>query len=178
MAPAHGDSSADSLLAGFERFVGWRRVSGVVIAIDGPYMVKRESRWFGSVARFALLAIITVPIVVGGFVGAQVLSMFSGWGSSRRGRGPGFVSHAGRTFGTSYLASQFHRPQDDVPMRDVRVRDPSRLEHLIRVEGDFIAGNFSVGDEVEVAGHDQHGTLLFRHGLNKRTRTKILVRVR
>ena len=104
--------------------------------------------------------------------------MFSGWGSSRRGRGPGFVSHAGRTFGTSYLASQFHRPQDDVPMRDVRVRDPSRLEHLIRVEGDFIAGNFSVGDEVEVAGHDQHGTLLFRHGLNKRTRTKILVRVR
>lgn len=177
-APAHGDSSADLLVAWFERLVRWRRVSGVVIAIDGPYMVKRESRWFGSVARFALVAIITVPLVVGGFVVAQMLSIFSGRGSSRRDRDHGFVSHVGRTFGASYLASQFHRSQDGVPMRDVRVRDSSRLEHLIRVEGDFIAGNFSVGDEVEVSGHDQHGTLLFHHGLNKRTRTKIFVKVR
>lgn len=176
--PTNGDFSSSSLVAGFERLVRWRRVSGVVIAIDGPYMVKRESRWLGSVVRVALVAIITIPMVVGAFVVAQVLSVFSGWGSSRRGRDPGFVASAGRTFGGSYLASQFHRSQDGVPMRDVRVRDPARLEHLIRVEGDFVAGNFSVGDEVEVAGHDQHGTLLFRSGLNKRTRTKILVKIR
>ena len=176
--PATGGFLPDLLVAGFERLVRWRRVSGVVIAIDGPYMVKSESRWFGSVARVALVVIITIPMVIGGFVVAQVLSMFSGWGSSRRGRDPGFVSSVGRTFGASYLASQFHRSQESVPMRDVRVRDPARLEHLIRVEGDFVAGNFSIGDEVEVAGHDQHGTLLFRSGLNKRTRTKILVKIR
>ena len=174
-APANGDVS---FVTGFEKLVRWRRVSGVVIAVDGPYMAKRESRWLVTLGKLALVAVIAVPMVVGGFVVAQVLSMFSGGGSSRRGRDAGFVSNVGKTFGASYLASQFHRPQDGVPMRDVRVRDPARLEHLIRVEGDFVAGNFSIGDEVEVAGHDQHGTLLFRSGFNKRTRTKILVKVR
>ena len=178
MPQVNGESSLDSGAAGWEKLAGWRRISGVVIAIEGPYLAKRESGWLGMMGRFLLAVFLVGPLIVAGFVASQISSFLS-WGrSSNRRNGRGFASQIGQTMASSYLASKIYGPQDGVPVRDVRVRDSKRLEYLVRVQGDFVAGNFSVGDEIEAVGFDRHGTLLFRSGWNKRTRTKILVRVR
>ena len=174
----NGEVGPDSPESALEKLAGWRRISGVVIAIDGPYMAKRESSWLGVMSKFLLVVLLIGPLIVAGFMASQIASFLS-WGRpSIRRNGRGFASQFGQTMASSYLTSKLYGPQDGVSVRDVRVRDTERLEHLIRVQGDFVAGNFSVGDEIEAAGFDQHGTLLFRSGWNKRTRTKILVKVR
>ena len=119
---------------------------------------------------------IAFPIAIAITIARTLLSVFLR-GNYGRGR-PGVFSWFAQAAGASFIGAQFHRGDDGVPVRDIRVRDAQRLEHLIRVEGDFVAGNFGIGDEVEVAGQNRHGTLIFRSGWNKRTRSKIVSRVR
>ena len=164
---------------GFERLLGLTRVSGVVVNVDGPYAVKRESNWIAATGKVLLLvavAVVAVPIGIAITIAGALFSVFFR-GNYSRGR-PGIFSWFAQAAGASFLGGQFHRRDDGVPVRDIRVRDAQRLEHLIRVEGDFVAGNFGIGDEVEVSGQTRHGTLIFRCGWNKRTRTKIVSRVR
>ena len=172
-----GEVSLSALVAGVERLARWRRISGVVIAIDGPYMAKRESGWIGALGKFLLVVFIVGPMLLASTLMSQFLSfLFSGRFSYRRGD-RSFISELGRNMASSYLASKVYGAKDEVAVRDVRIRDMQRLEHLIRVRGDLIAGNFNVGDEIEAEGYDRNGTLLFRSGLNKRTRTNILVKM-
>ena len=67
-------------------------------------------------------------------------------------------------------------PRADIPVRDIRLRDPAGQEHLVRIKGDLLSGSVAVGDDIDAGGYDRHGTLMFRRGMNKRIGTAIRVR--
>jgi hypothetical protein len=67
-------------------------------------------------------------------------------------------------------------PIANVPVRDIRVRDASGQETLVRMKGQLISGSVSVGDDILAEGWERNGTLLFRRGYNKRIRSDIRIK--
>lgn len=65
-----------------------------------------------------------------------------------------------------------------VPVRDIRLKDKSGVEYLVRIKGDLYAGNVNVGDDIEVEGFDRRGTIMFYRGKNIRTRSEIIAKKR
>jgi len=64
----------------------------------------------------------------------------------------------------------------NTPVRDIRVRDASGQETLVRIKGQLVSGSVSVGDDILVQGPERGGMLAFRRGYNKRIRTDIRVK--
>lgn len=64
-------------------------------------------------------------------------------------------------------------PVANVPVRDIRVREASGQETLVRLKGQLTSGSLSVGDDVVLEGWERSGMLLFRRGHNKRIRADI-----
>jgi hypothetical protein len=160
----------------FLRFLGWRNLNGIVIAIDPPYMTKPESTWPSLITKFTI-GLILSPLIIGGIIIALVFSIFLsifGFGRNR----PGFFSSLASQVVGFFLTGKLFGPKEQVPVRDIRVRDEEGQEHLVRLRGELVAGNLNVGDEVEVEGFDRRGTLMFRRGRNKRTRAEILVKLK
>jgi hypothetical protein len=67
-------------------------------------------------------------------------------------------------------------PIANVPVRDVRVRDASGQETLVRVKGQLTSGSISVGDDILAEGWERGGMILFRRGYNKRISADIKIR--
>jgi hypothetical protein len=155
----------------FLSFFGWRKLSGTVIAIDPPYMAKPEFNWASFIIKFAI-GLILFPFIIAALVFSIFWSFFFGSGRNR----PGFFSSLASQVVGFFLTGKLFGPKDQVPVRDIRLRDEVGQEHLVRIRGELLAGNLNVGDEVEVEGFDRRGTLMFRRGHNKRTRAEILVK--
>jgi len=158
----------------FLSFFGWRKLSGTVIAIDPPYMAKPEFNWFSFISKL-IIGLILLPFIIGFIIVAIVFSIFLSIFSFGRNR-PGFLSSLASQVVGFFLTGKLFGPKEQVPVRDIRLRDDVGQEHLIRIRGELVAGNLNVGDEVEVEGFDRRGTLMFRRGHNKRTRAEILVK--
>ena len=157
-----------------------RRVQGTVLAAEPPYQIEARPSPIAIVMRVLLFAaglfIVPLVLIVGlSFRLAKTILMWQfgvRGGASSHGLGSQLASQLigyflmGKLFGQRRL----------IAVRDIRVRDRAGGEHLVRVEGDIVGGNLSVGDEVIVEGRDHHGTLVFRRGLNLRTNAQIAVR--
>ena len=158
-------------------YFGWRSVAGTVIAVEAPYMTKPETNSLWLLPRL-VIGIFLLPFIlaalIAGFIVSGMWSLFFSFGS--RGDRPGFVSHLASQLLGYYLTGKLFGPKEMVPVRDIRVRDASACEHLVRIRGELSAGNVAVGDEIEVSGFNRHGTLMFQRGVNRRTRAAILVR--
>lgn len=165
----------NSSFAGVDSALGLRTVSGVVIFVDAPYFTKRDMPWLISAAKVAFSVFVLGPLLIAAAFASLLLSpLLRGFfGHHQRSLAAGFI----RQFTISYAMTKIFRPLEQVPVRDVRVREDSGREHLIRVKGDLLSGNFNVGDEVEVTCTDKQGTLIFRHGWNRRTRSKLAAKV-
>lgn len=67
-------------------------------------------------------------------------------------------------------------PMANVPVRDIRVRDASGQETLVRMKGQLTSGSVSVGDDILAEGWERNGMLVFRRGYNKRIRAEIRIK--
>ena len=158
-------------------WLGWRKLSGVVIAVSDPYQARSESHWLVTVGK-VVLGIVVIPTMLGFAIASQILAwMLPGPKWARR-ESPGFSNLFGKHVAYSYMSAKLFGTKEGVTVRDVRIRDANGLEHLARLRGELFAGSLSVGDEVELEGYDRHGTLMCRLGRNKRTRSKIIVRTK
>jgi hypothetical protein len=162
---------------GFRHFFGWRKIVGTVLGLDPPYMSKPEMTFAGAIRKL-LIGIFLVPFVLGA-VGAVLLIRFTFSLLSPRQSGQSglFSGITSQVFGF-FLTGKLFGPKEQVVVRDLRLRDSAGQEHLVRVRGELVAGNLTVGDEVEVEGYNRRGTLMFRKGLNRRTRSEIAVKYR
>lgn len=138
-------------------------------------MAKRESHWAVVAFKTIIGLFVIGPLLLAANVTIQLLSLATG--GHRRRNDRGLASEFVRQSSISYVMAKIFRPPEQVSVRDVRVREATGAEHLVRVRGDLVAGNFNIGDEVEVTGTDQGGTILLRYGWNRRTRSKIVARV-
>lgn len=158
----------------FFGFFGWRKLTGTVIAVEPPYMAKPETAWLRILLKLAM-GIVLLPVILGVVIGVLIAGFtFSllGIGGSRF-----FSSLASQIIGF-FLMGKLFGQKEQVPVRDVRLRDDSGQEHLVRIRGELVAGNINVGDEVEVKGFNRKGTLMLRRGKNLRTRAEIRVKRR
>ena len=163
-------------------YLGWKKIEGQVIHIEAPYMTRPDFSLLGFLAKMFLFLIglvffgtLMIGIVVGGMFLSFLLSIFL---PRRGGKGPGFLSSVASQVVGFFLTSKLLGPKDDVPVRDVRLRDAARQEHLVRLKGDLISGSINVGDDILVEGFDRSGTLIFSRGWNKRIRAEIRVKRR
>lgn len=144
-------------------------IEGTVIHIDAPYQARVENGLFGTFMKI-LFGIIILPLTMIGYAAFTAMSwMIPGSDDKRE---SGFFNHL-----LSYsLIHRMHKPPETETVRDFRIRDDSGRERLVRIRGDFVAGNINPGDEVVVEGSDRAGTIVFRRGMNLRTQSHILVR--
>jgi hypothetical protein len=70
----------------------------------------------------------------------------------------------------------FNRGNDQVHVRDVRLRDERLQEHSVRFRGELHSGQAMVGDTIEIWGRNRGGTIMARWGYNFRTSTRIWVK--
>jgi len=158
----------------FLGFLGLRKLAGTVIAVEPPYMAKPETDWRRILFKLAM-GILLLPVILGVVISALIIGLafsFLGIGSSKL-----FSGLASQMVGY-FLTGKLFGPKEQVPVRDIRLRDASEQEHLVRIRGELVAGNVNVGDEVEVEGFDRRGTLMLRRGKNLRTRSEIRVKRR
>jgi hypothetical protein len=139
-------------------------------------LVKPEFSWAGFLIKGGILVLLS-PVLLGVIIAAIVVSSILSILGFGRG-GPGFFSGLASQVIGFFLTSKLLGPKADLPVRDIRLRDGAGNEHLVRIRGDFIAGNVNVGDDVTVEGFNRGGTLIFWHGRNHRTRSDIRVKRR
>jgi hypothetical protein len=147
---------------------------GVVVHIDGPYMARREFDWAKLAIKAAVLLVFS-PILMSVAVVWMAIAIGASLFGFRRG-GPGFISGVATQVVGFFLTSRLLGPKPDTPVRDVRVKDTGGNERLVRIHGDFAAGNVNVGDDITVKGVDRRGTVILRRGFNHRTGSDIRVR--
>lgn len=172
-SPPTGGSATVPTLAGLLR---WTAVNGIVIHIDPLYMARPEFNWGGFLIKSGLV-VLFLPLFLSLAIVTFMMSTISSMIGLNRGR-PGFFSNLATQVTGFFLTSKLFGPKADVPVRDVRLRDGSGDEHLVRIRGDFVSGNVNIGDDVTVEGVNRSGTLMFRRGYNNRTRSEIWVKRR
>jgi len=168
ITPVMEENSTQKTLA----FFGWNKLTGTVIAIEPPYFVTLQKGLFLIFLKIAF-GILFLPILLGVLAAIMIMQMLSPFSRNRRyGHSSSLSSHIVGFF----LTQQLIRPKEQISVRDIRLRDKSGQEHLVRIQGQLVNGNMIVGDEVEVEGFNRRGTLMVRRGFNKRTRSEIRIR--
>ncbi|MFH1014976.1 MAG: hypothetical protein V1762_03555 [Nitrospirota bacterium] len=167
------NDSADQF--SFSEFIGMKKYFGTVIALEQPYMAKRET----SLPMFLLKAALWIcffPIILGVILGLVIASKMFSFLTPGRSDRPGFFSTLASQVVGFFLTGKLFGPKDLIPVRDLRLRDKNGLEYLVRIRGELYAGNVNGGDEIEVEGFNRRGTIEFLRGRNLRTRSEILVK--
>ena len=165
---------------------GWKTLEGQVIHVEPPYMARVEfslGRLLLKLSLFIVALIIIGPIIIGVLMGVllavviiSIMLSFLFPQSSKS--GPGFFSSISHQVAGFFLSKKLFGPKAESPVRDIRLRDVTGQEHLVRIRGDIVAGSVNVGDEITVEGFDHRGTLKFSRGWNKRIRSEIRVKSR
>jgi hypothetical protein len=116
--------------------------------------------WFG-------LMIMLLPVMFAMLIVAMLFSSRSQ---------PSLFSRIGERVLSYWLAGRLLH-LDPVPVQDVRVRETRTARiRQVHIAGYLASGSFSTGDRVSLSGHDFHGTLLFREGINHTTQSEIVLR--
>jgi len=154
--------------------LGWCSINGRVIHVEPMYMAMPDFLW----GRFLVkLAVIGASVYYLGFVILVALGvlLILAWLASKI-LPQGLLSGVAVQVISFMLTRRLMGPIANVPVRDIRVRDASSQETLVRMKGQLTAGSVSVGDDLVVEGWDRGGMLLFRRGYNKRIRTDIKIK--
>jgi len=168
--PAAGTFGQESESSGF---FGSQTVQGVVIHLDGPYMVKPSFNWMKLV-----LFILLLPVIVSaGLAFAFIYAIWSLVFGSRSGRG-GLLSNLSSQVLGFFLTGRLFGPKDQVPMLNVRLRLKSGEERHAQIRGEILIGNFNVGDDVMLQGFTRGGMLMVVGGRNLRTNSEIRIKRR
>lgn len=160
------------------RLLGWSHVRGTIIFADQPYHVEKEFilwKFLVKAAIFAAVAygiyqwaMIHLSLIILVLIIFFVLSFLTG----------GLLATLlGQIFSMSmFMKSQ---PKDQqVQVRDVRLRDEQFQEYTVRFRGELHSGEAMVGDTVEIWGRNRGGTVVARWGYNFRTSSRIWVKYR
>lgn len=170
-------SSRTSSQGGIEYWLGFRSISGVVIFVEGPYQMKKRSHFAVTLAK-TLLGVVVFFVAGSAILAWSLFSSFSLFTRPiSRQSNSSFASESAKQMSISYVMSKMFGIQEGVTVRDIRVRDLNQKEYLVRVQGELVAGNFNIGDEVDIVGFNRQGTLIFQSGWNRRTSTKIIAKV-
>ena len=181
--PSNSQRKTGSTLE-FEKPFAWKTLSGVVIAVEAPYMAKPEINSFVAILKLTM-GIILLPAL--GFLILLVFAWKVAWvlmfpsifptRNNESGGGASFLSNLASQIISFFLMGKLFGKKELVPVRDIRLRSSEGSEHLVRIKGDLITGNINVGDNIKVSGINRKGTLFFRRGINNRTNSEITVRL-
>jgi hypothetical protein len=160
------------------RFLGWSYVRGTVVFTDQPYQAEKEfilwrflikAALFGAVAygiyHWAMVHLSGIILFLIIFI---VLSLVTGGL---------LVTLLGQIFSMSSFMKTPSKDQQ-VQIRDVRLRDEQLHEYTVRFRGELRSGDVKAGDTVEIWGRNRGGTILARWGYNFRTSSRIWVKYR
>ena len=160
----------------FSKLYGWEKVSGSVIAVDQPYQIEKVSTPFKSILKF-VFGIIIFPIIICTVLAIAFTRKIHSFLDNRPTRsGSGFGSRIMSHFFGYFLIGKLTGPKETISVKDIRLRDKKGREYLLRVIGDLVMGNFSVGDEIIVEGKNEGGAIIVKKGWNCRTKSEIKVR--
>jgi hypothetical protein len=151
--------------------VGAETIDGRVIQVDAMYLQKPDTQW-GSILLKLLIYGATVY-----YFGFKIIIPIAAlwlvlWLISKI-LPKGLLTGVAVQVLSFLLTRKMMGPAANVPVRDVRVRDASGIDHLVRVKGHLVAGSLSVGDEVIVEGRNRNDTFICRRGHNKSINTAI-----
>jgi hypothetical protein len=146
--------------------IGWRSIDGRVIQVEPMYMGSPDSRWGLFLIKLAILGgamyyygpiilVLLVAIIVLAWIVSKILPR-------------GFLTQVAVQVVSFALTRRLMGPIASVPVRDVRIRDATGREMLVRIKGQLVSGSVGVGDDVVMEGWERSGMLLFRRGFNKR----------
>jgi hypothetical protein len=154
--------------------LGWRSLDGRVIHVEPIYMGTGDFHW----GRFLLkIAILCAAVYYYGFIillGLVALLIFA-WLISKV-LPQGLVTGVAVQVISFLLTRKLVGPVANVPIRDIRLRDSSGQEYLVRMKGQLTSGSVNVGDDIVAEGYERQGMLLFRRGFNKRIQTVIKIK--
>jgi len=164
----------------FQNFFWNTILKGTVVNVDPTYTSNPDFRWGFFLLKIIILVIaffIIGPIIIGIMLGLLVTSaIFSLLFPSRPRQGSGFLSSIFSHMLSFIFIKHLFGQKEMVSVQDIRLREHSGQEHLIRIKGEIVSGNINVGDEIEVEGFNRGGTLIFRRGWNKRIKSEIRVK--
>lgn len=153
---------------------GWKSIDGRVIHVEPVFMGMPDSRWGLFFLKWAILGLVIYSFGAALIMPLALLLAFA-WIVARMFRG-GFLSAVAVQVTSFMLTRKLLGPTANIPVRDFRVRDSSGEETLVRMKGQLVSGNLTVGDDVTVEGWMRSGMLVFRKGYNSRIRARIQVR--
>lgn len=152
---------------------GWKTLDGRVIHVD-VHTATPDPRWGRLFVKVALLGAAVYLYGVAILVALSFLFVVS-WLFSKI-LPQGLLSGVAVQVISFLLTRRLMGPMANVPVRDVRLRDSSGDEHLVRLKGHLVLGSVAVGDEIIAEGWERKGMLLFRRGFNKRIGTAINIK--
>ena len=163
-------SSWGSTFLGMDLMAPFRSVQirGTLIHMDPPYQAEPERKLLPTIFK-AFSCLVFLPVVMLTYAAWSSMSWMMPGGS---GQGSGFFGQ----FLNMLMMRRIFKPKDLETVRDFRLREETGAERLVRIRGDFVAGNVNTGDEVQIEGSNRSGTIIFRRGHNLRTNSQILVR--
>jgi hypothetical protein len=151
-------------------------VSGVVLHVDGPHRVRKRASILSLVLGVVGLLLLPLLVVVALTMRAASTALsLSGFRGVAKGSRRSFAGDFLRQFSTAYFMSKLFGPGEEGVVRYIRIRDLVGAEHSVRMDGELVSGSISVGDDVLISGTRRYGTLVFRSGENRRTRSLIKV---
>lgn len=151
------------------------QLDGIVTRIDPLYSAPPETNW----GMRTVLGVVMLPLVLAFILTILFVRLVFGLlspGRAAHSHHGGLIRDAlGRAMGTT-LAGHLLGTTAQVPVRDMRVRDASGLDHLVRIHGHLRRGSVAVGDTVIIQGSSKQGTLILKSGYNHNTRSEIRVK--
>lgn len=160
---------------------GWCKVSGTIINVSQPYQIRPPRSSLGCFLSLLLLPILifVVPsLFLAMFFITVPLKMFNMFGMGKSRGHPGFFENLLRQITGAAVNNWFTNRREPISVRDLRLQDAAGQQHIVRIQGDIVSGNVSMGDDVDLEGHDREGTLFLSRGWNKSANATIKIRRR
>lgn len=158
-----------------------KRVEGRVVHVDSSSLESPDFNWRKLLILIGIMAFalyFLLPVIVGSLIVFLVISILLYVIFPKLGKSMSFLV-GGISFMLRPVFPKKHpyqKPQ--VPVLNIRVRDVSGREYLVRIKGHIVSGNIIVGDEVIMEGYDRGGTIKLSRGYNKRINSKIKIKRR
>jgi hypothetical protein len=169
----------------------WQRIEGEVIDIEPVYTERRRAGWgkmwitLGLLAAGLYLAYCHIALLVYALISLFMLSHVLR-AVGLRGNPMRCMHDLVALLIGARVGGRGPQRGREVPVRDVRVRvyanhgtrPREARDYLVRIRGEWITGNVTKGDHIDVEGYRRGGTLMFVRGTNTTIHSAIRVRQR
>lgn len=152
-------------------FLGWRTIQGRVLQVDGAHLGYPDFNWWGLAIKTLVLGLAVYlfgQVVLFAVAGLALLAWLIAQLLPK-----GLVTGVAVQVISFMLTRRLMGPMATMPIKDVRVRENSGRDVLVRFQGQMVGGSVAAGDEVTIEGWMRQGTLICRRGFNKRINAAI-----